>query len=285
MLAAAPVGTELRAQDVAGRALSPAQHKSLTADHEAVRRRPAEGSFRLLELGGRKVRWTLPANGLPTTVTYAFVTQPMQFAGARNCDAMTTPEAALSRSHLRFEDFRREVHAAFAAWEQAANIVFRETASVAEAGILIGADAKPRGRAFTNVALRDETGARDSTSMGAIRQSLICFNPQKPWKIGFDGNLDVYDVRYMVMHEIGHAIGLDHPSPQGQLMSFRYVEAARGLQPGDMAGAAALYGPRGAAGAAPGALPPLRADAVGLPQRFADRTFGLGEPGATDEAR
>lgn len=240
MLATAPASAPSCAEDVTGRALAPA------APAASVQTTPADGrAFRLLELGGRKVRWTLPADGVPATVSYAFVTQPMQFPGARNCDTMTAPDAALSRSRLRFDDFRREVRAAFAAWEQAANIVFRETASVAEAGILIGADGKPRGRAFTNVALREETGAHGGASMGAIRQSLICFNPAKPWKIGFDGNLDVYDVRYTVMHEIGHAIGLDHPGPEGQLMSFRYVEAARGLQPGDAAGAAALYGPRG----------------------------------------
>jgi hypothetical protein len=241
--------------------------------------------FRLLELGGRKVRWAVPENGLPAKITYAFLTERAEFPGARNCDAMLPPEAALERSKIGLDDFRREVRAAFSVWQQAANIEFQETHDVAAAGILIGADAKARGRAFTNVALRQDTvtlrkdgPAGDSTaSLGAIGQSLICLNPKQPWKIGFDGDLDVYDVRFTVTHEIGHAIGLDHPSPEGQLMSFRYVERARGLQPGDVAGIAALYGRRGAPAAPlPDTLPaPARAaGAQGAPD---ERVFGLGE--------
>ena len=238
--------------------------------------------FRLLELDGRKARWTLPAKGLPATVSYSFLTQPAQFPGARNCDAMLPPEAALGPSHISAADFRREVRAAFSTWENAANIKFVETSSIAEAGILIGADAKARGRAFTNVALKDAAPGAPTAAVGAIRQSLICLNPRRPWKVGFDGNLDIYDVRFTVTHEIGHAIGLDHPSPEGQLMSFRYVESAHGLQPGDIAGAVALYGTRNAAPMPDGGVAAamaasanrrvLASPAAGIP------AFGLGEP-------
>src|SRR3546814_7918489 len=80
-----------------------------------------------------------------------------------------------------------------------------------------------------------------------ISRSLSGLNPQKPWKVGFGGDVTVYDLRYAIAHEAGHAIGLDHPSPSGQLMSFRYDELFRDLQPGDVAGVVALYGPRHAA--------------------------------------
>lgn len=207
----------------------------------------ADDGYRLLALDGRNaVRWRMPAQGVLAKITYAFLTAPASFAGARNCGDMLPPGAALGPSKIPHEDFRREVRAAFTLWEQAANIVFEETPSVAEAGILIGADAKPRGRAFTNVALT-ASETRPAGRMGDIRQSLICLNPHQPWKIGFDGNLDVYDLRFTMTHEIGHAIGLDHPGPEGQLMSFRYVEKSRDLQAGDVAGAAALYGRKGSA--------------------------------------
>lgn len=258
---------------------------ALAAAGAAVRVDAGEGAkarapeFRLLELGGRTVRWTVPAGGLPAIITYAFVTQPVQFAGARNCDAMLPPEAALTQSGIATADFRREVRAAFSLWEKAANIVFRETADTAAAGILIGADAKARGRAFTNVALKDEAQrAAGAGGMGAIRQSLICLNPKQPWKIGFDGDLNVYDVRFTLAHEIGHAIGLDHPSPEGQLMSFRYVEAARGLMPGDVAGAVALYGRPGGGGPAPEGAPIDTAARPAAPAQ--GHAFGLGEPEA-----
>lgn len=239
--------------------------------------------YRLLELGGRKVRWALPADGLPPTLRYSFLTQAQQFPGARNCDSMLPPEAALEPSHIAAADFRREVRAAFSTWEAAAHIKFVETTSVRDADILIGADAKARGRAFTNVALRDPPTGEQPAGIGSIRQSLICLNPRRPWKIGFDGNLDVYDVRFTVTHEIGHAIGLDHPSPAGQLMSFRYAEQGRGLQPGDVAGAVALYGAHGSAPT------PLRQAGTTTPSpaagRAGGRTFGLGDPALPAEGR
>lgn len=233
----------------------------------------ADAEFRLLELGGRNVRWKLPENGLPATITYAFLTEPAAFPDARNCDAMLPPAAALGPSSIADEDFRREVRAAFAVWEEAANIVFRETAPNANAGILIGADAKARGRAFTNVALEEQsaTDQTGSAGPGAIRQSLICLNPKRRWKIGFDGDLDIYDLRFTMMHEIGHAIGLDHPGPEGPLMGFRYVEKARTLQAGDVAGAMALYG-------RPGAPAPALSIAASPAPSAADQdaAFGLG---------
>jgi hypothetical protein len=139
--------------------------------------------------------------------------------------------------------FRDEVRAAFDMWQAAINIEFRETDTADEAGILIGSEAEPKGQAFTNVAPVGSAGA----GVDGISQSLICLNPEMRWKIGFDGNLNVYDLRYTMAHEIGHAIGLDHPGPEGPLMSYRYLERARELRAGDVAGAIALYGPKGGA--------------------------------------
>ncbi len=205
--------------------------------HAGDAQRP-DPEFRLLVLDGSTVRWVIPQGRERTTVTYAFLTRPAEFKGARNCSKMLPPAAALDRSNVNHSAFRHEVRAAFDMWQAAANIEFRETESVDEAGILIGAEAEPRGRAFTNVTPHGSAGA----GVSGISQSLICLNPETRWKIGFDGNLEVYDLRYTIAHEIGHAIGLDHPSAEGQLMSYRYVERERGLRPGDAAGAAQLYG-------------------------------------------
>ncbi len=229
----------------------------------------AEPEYRLLVLDGTVVRWRGNADGLPTVLTYAFLTEPRSFAGARNCGRMLPPSAALAPSKIDIDSFRREVRAAFAMWRDAINIDFRETDNIADAGILIGAEAEPRGRAFTNVATHGGAGG----GMGRISQSLICLNPQTRWKIGFDGDLDVYDLRYTIAHEIGHAIGLDHPGAEGQLMSYRYVEGDRGLRPGDIAGASLLYGARGT---------PRGVGAAVMPQQAAGRErethdFGLGE--------
>ncbi len=123
-------------------------------------------------------------------------------------------------------------------WEAAADIVFREAPEGAPSDILIGAQIDPEGWAFADVFY-------DVTSPEAIKpisKSLVCLNPLRRWKVGFDGDLKSYDIRYTVAHEIGHAIGLDHPQGGGQIMGYRYEERFRSLQPGDVRGAILLYG-------------------------------------------
>lgn len=195
--------------------------------------------FRLLNLENQQVRWQTPTFGKSAVVTYAFASGPIETRGARNCAAMVPPEQAYGPSHITAREFRAEVAAAFRMWEKVADIKFREARDPGSAGIIIGAQAVPVGRAFTNVELKP--GTEDKK---VIARSLICLNPTQPWKIGFDGRLGIYDLRYTIAHEIGHAIGLDHPSAAGQLMSYRYDEKQTGLQPGDIQGAVLLYGPR-----------------------------------------
>jgi hypothetical protein len=195
--------------------------------------------FRVLDLDGTLVQWGSPRRSGTVTVTYAFAQRSARYDRARNCQAMDPVDGLLARSALSFEALRREARIAFSMWEAVADIRFHEVADPAEAGILIGAQSEPQGHAFADV--RYVPG---ESPWGRIERSLICLNPEKRWKIGFDGNLRVYDLRYTLAHEIGHAIGLDHPEPGGQLMSARYGEQFRTLQDGDVRGAIQLYGPR-----------------------------------------
>jgi hypothetical protein len=194
--------------------------------------------FRLIELGGSTMKWGNPIMGAGATVTYAFVEAPVSIPDARNCGAMVPMTGLLAKAGVEQKTFEAEVANAFKAWSSVANLRFSKAASPAEADILIGAQAVPKGRAFTNVEF-EETGAGKVRS---LEKSLICLNPEQPWKIGFDGDLDVYDLRYSMAHEIGHAIGLDHPSASGQVMSYKYEERVDTLQIGDIHGAVALYG-------------------------------------------
>ena len=198
----------------------------------------SEEGYLLLELDGYKVKWGDRRLGQGARISYAFATETLHFDDAHNCNDVA-PIEAIAGDKLTMEMLARETAAAFRVWEGAANLSFYQVSDALGADIVIGAQGRPRGRAFANVAYAPdpEEGVR------AIEQALVCLNPDHGWKVGFDGDENVYDIRYTLIHEIGHAIGLDHPGPSGQIMAFRYTEAFADLQPGDLRGVQQLYGP------------------------------------------
>lgn len=194
--------------------------------------------FKLLKLEGSQVRWRLPRDGQPLSLTYTLVTDSVEFRGARNCRKITRFDDLLSRSDLDLSALQAELAAAFAMWEAAANVRFREAPEGARPDILIGAQVEPEGWAFAEVFY----DLASPEPVKPISRALVCLNPLRRWKIGFDGDLKRYDLRYTFAHEIGHAIGLDHPSGGDQIMGYRYEERFRSLQAGDVRGVVALYG-------------------------------------------
>ncbi len=212
----------------------------------------ASSQYELLRLDGHQVKWGTPAAGTGSTVTFALVSRPVHSDDARNCRDMQSMDALRRASGIDAAALDAALRAAFDLWEGVADIRFRRVEMPAKADILIGAQSVPRGVAFADVAYHrtsDEAGFR------SIRRALVCLNPEKRWMDGFDGDPKTYDLRYAIAHEIGHAIGLDHPGPSGELMSFRYEERFRELQAGDVAGAVGLYGPSRRPGIAAGPRP------------------------------
>lgn len=201
----------------------------------------ASDDFRLLRLDGTHLKWGEPAFGSGASIKYSFATTEMRSASARNCGAIGPVAPIETSSSIAPERLRAETAAAFAMWSAAADVRFVQVDDPADADIVIGAQLEPRGRAFTEVSFERQANAE----IVPLKKSLICLNPEKPWKVGFDGDTDVYDIRYTIAHEIGHAIGLDHPGHGGQVMGFAYEEQFRDLQPGDRAGVTALYGKPG----------------------------------------
>jgi Matrixin len=223
----------------------------------------AAADHRLLVLEGSWVKWGEPHWRAGAIVSYGFASAAQQSPEARNCASLTPFDDLIAKTSLPGDKVRSEAEAAFATWSNATGLSFVETKDATKADIVIGAQGNPAGRAFTNVELdarpmaeappaaeRGFTLSVEPLSAGVqpqglrpIHKALICFNPLAKWKIGFDGNLDVYDFRYTLTHEIGHAIGLDHPGVAGALMDFRYDEKLKGLSQGDIDAAQRLYGP------------------------------------------
>lgn len=199
----------------------------------------ASDLFETLKVDGQVVRW-FQTGRAPVMLKYAIVMKEERQADAVNCRGLRAPSSLLARSQIDGGLFRTSLAEAFARWERHADISFVEVSDQTKADILIGEQTEPMGVAFTNLDL----GSAEGGEMREIKRAKICLNPQQRWKIGFDGNLAIYDLVYALTHEIGHAIGLDHPGARGHLMSFRYDERLGDLSAGDISGAVFVYGPK-----------------------------------------
>ncbi|MDA0239775.1 MAG: matrixin family metalloprotease [Proteobacteria bacterium] len=196
--------------------------------------------YRLLMLDGNSLKWGIPQAGTPGLIRYAHLTKPMHRDGARNCRAMAPLPVRLGPGGVARETIIQEFRDAFAAWQRVAAVRFEEADNIAEADLVIGIQSEPAGIAFADVSYRPEPGAR----FARIHKAAICLNPTLPWESSFDGDIGTYNLRAVAMHEVGHAIGLDHaPGKTAKVMNFRYLERVRDLQPGDIAGAVEIYGP------------------------------------------
>jgi hypothetical protein len=194
--------------------------------------------FRLLEIDGVLVKWGAPEAGTGAEVSYGFALRPVSFPDARNCGELA-PIGALAAAWGGDPARRDRIAAdAFAMWSRAADVRFRPVGAGERPDILIGAQAKPQHIAFANV-WHDGAGARNGVA--PLTRAIICFNPRQAWVMGEAPG--AVDLRTALAHEIGHAIGLDHPGASGALMGYDVQGRLDALLPGDVAGAVALYGP------------------------------------------
>ena len=198
--------------------------------------------YLLLRIDGLILKWDAPSLGEGAEVSYGFADARETFADAVNCGEMApmaTMAAAWGDDDARLERLTTE---AFAMWSGAADIEFRRAAAGERPDILIGAQGRPQRIAFANV-WHDADAAVDGVA--PLSRATICFNPDVAWTIeGRAPRAGSQDLRTALAHEIGHAIGLDHPGATGALMGFEDQGPQTGLKPGDVAGAVALYGAR-----------------------------------------
>lgn len=204
----------------------------------------ADSDFRLLLIDGHTVKWGEPVLGRGATISYA-VLDGRSVSGNTNCLRATGIAALLKRSHVTRKRFERELAGALALWQSSADLRFVRAKSVRDADIVFSADADAGGIAFADVTFdRSEVSA-----ISRLKRGIVCLNPDVAWSASHDlgddsapGRSATYRLGYTLAHEIGHVLGLDHPGPEGELMSFEYGQKRNGLGQGDIAGITTLYG-------------------------------------------
>lgn len=199
----------------------------------------AAGNFRLLRIDGVEVKWDTPRLGHGATVSYGFATNVQRFPGARNCHAVAPMDRLAPAWHRDPGRLAAVARAAFGMWSRAADLRFREAAPGETPDIVIGVQGDPEGIAFADV-----WHGPGANGVAPLVRAAICLNPEVAWTTD-DGPAPaaVYDLATVLAHEVGHAIGLDHPGPRGALMAYSNQGAIDALMPGDVAGAMVLYGP------------------------------------------
>lgn len=169
---------------------------------------------------GANVTWSLMANGVSCAAENA------------GCTISALPAA-----------FVPQIQAAFDAWEAVANINFTQVADSNAAYNAPGATGDIRiGMHAFDGAFGVLAHGYYPPNNGSSAAGDVHFDSAENWNTTQDASPSTIWIFMVALHEIGHAIGLNHTNVPNSVMNAFYNESLTGLQADDIAGAQALYG-------------------------------------------
>lgn len=204
------------------------------------------GEFRLIQLPGNffHVKWGAPEMGTPATVTYSIVREKVDFPRGYNCPTIYPIYPLLAKANIDMQELEFLLKRSFLKWTESSNLQIRYTRNQHNADILIGLS---RGKTTNNAQAGiqvDFNSTNEAQNIYSLKKGAICFNESHSWKLGTGGNEEAWNIGSVLLHEIGHLLGLNHVPEENHVMNAAYIEDRTELTFGDQLGVQSIYGPR-----------------------------------------